>query len=291
MKQMWDKKELIKLIEEHGGQITPEKLLDLLNEGDNITIELVETKEGKRVRISASGGGGSSDWDEITNKPFEDINKDDFDVDENGILSTRIAPQKLLDIIQGSETIVVDLSEDEEHIEIHLDGDVVSKLDRALLTPLTLTEFKLVGVDVANKSKTTKKKGVKSSNAPEQRMIGLNPDTMEIDNEGRLNVKSGSSEIHLYEHNIEITSSNFRILLEIITNNNQSINTIDKIFSNVNSYKIVNGIKKDEETFYHITNLSKGSSSLQYQYTNNEGSLITENITSAEVLDNIKQII
>lgn len=40
------------------------------------------------------------------------------------------------DLFEGSDTIVVDLSEDSQHIEIHLDADVVNKIERAILTPM-----------------------------------------------------------------------------------------------------------------------------------------------------------
>ena len=42
----------------------------------------------------------------------------------------------LLDLFEGSETIVVDLNETNDKIEIHLDSETVAKLDRAILTPL-----------------------------------------------------------------------------------------------------------------------------------------------------------
>ena len=41
----------------------------------------------------------------------------------------------LLNYFEGSDTVVVDLNEAGDKIEIHLDGDVLAKLDRAVLTP------------------------------------------------------------------------------------------------------------------------------------------------------------
>lgn len=48
-----------------------------------------------------------------------------------------ITAEKLFDIIKGSETVVVDISEDGTTLEVHLDADVINKLDRALLTPVS----------------------------------------------------------------------------------------------------------------------------------------------------------
>lgn len=48
-----------------------------------------------------------------------------------------ITAEKLFDIIKGSETIVVDISEDGTTLEVHLDADVIQKIDRALLTPVS----------------------------------------------------------------------------------------------------------------------------------------------------------
>lgn len=44
---------------------------------------------------------------------------------------------KLMELIKGSDTIVVDENEAGTALEIHLDYEVVSKLDRAILTPLS----------------------------------------------------------------------------------------------------------------------------------------------------------
>lgn len=48
-----------------------------------------------------------------------------------------ITAEKLFDLIKGSETIIVDISEDGTTLEVHLDADVINKLNRALLTPVT----------------------------------------------------------------------------------------------------------------------------------------------------------
>lgn len=54
---------------------------------------------------------------------------------------------ELLSFFEGSETIVIDLSEDNEHIEIHLDAEVIAKIENSLQLPLTHTERKIVAVD------------------------------------------------------------------------------------------------------------------------------------------------
>lgn len=57
----------------------------------------------------------------------------------------------LSEMFEGSDTIVVDLSEDSQHIEIHLDADVVNKIERAILLPLNApTEPSVPVVDSTN---------------------------------------------------------------------------------------------------------------------------------------------
>lgn len=47
-----------------------------------------------------------------------------------------ITVEQLNNLIEGSETVVVDISESNDKLEIHLDSEIVAKLDRAILTPL-----------------------------------------------------------------------------------------------------------------------------------------------------------
>lgn len=48
---------------------------------------------------------------------------------------TGLTVDDILKLVEGSETIVVDLNETNDKVEIHLDYSVISKLDRAILTP------------------------------------------------------------------------------------------------------------------------------------------------------------
>lgn len=48
-------------------------------------------------------------------------------------------PMTFTSSLKGSESVIVDISEDDRHIEIHLDADIVSKIERALLIPLNST--------------------------------------------------------------------------------------------------------------------------------------------------------
>lgn len=55
--------------------------------------------------------------------------------------------ENLLNVLQGSETIVVDEAEDGEHVEVHIDADILTKINRALLTPLsTPAQKQIAGV-------------------------------------------------------------------------------------------------------------------------------------------------
>lgn len=63
----------------------------------------------------------------------------------------KIKVQTLESLIEGSETVVVDLNDQGTKLEIHLDYEVEQKLDRALLLPLTPPEsVKCVAVDSNN---------------------------------------------------------------------------------------------------------------------------------------------
>lgn len=48
-----------------------------------------------------------------------------------------ISVEDLSKLLEGSDTVVVDINEAGDKIEIHLDGEVVAKLDRAILTPIS----------------------------------------------------------------------------------------------------------------------------------------------------------
>lgn len=53
---------------------------------------------------------------------------------------TITVPATFTSTLRGSESVIVDISEDNRHIEIHLDADIVSKISRALSIPLTSRE-------------------------------------------------------------------------------------------------------------------------------------------------------
>lgn len=64
---------------------------------------------------------------------------------------TVTVPTTFISTLKGSESIVVDVAEDEKHIEIHLDAEIVSKIERALLLPLNSTgTIRLVSVSSDN---------------------------------------------------------------------------------------------------------------------------------------------
>lgn len=60
-------------------------------------------------------------------------------------------PMTFVSSLKGSESVIVDISEDDRHIEIHLDADIVSKIERALLIPLNSSgTFQIVSVSSDN---------------------------------------------------------------------------------------------------------------------------------------------
>ena len=120
-------------------------------------ISILEQFEAlKQYLIGAKPGGGSIN---------SDISEMEFEIEtitnsrligsiyvtyKNG--ETAIIPYKFPFAITGSETIVVDTSEDGKHLEIHLDADVVKKLEKMLVIPeATPTETVIVAIDNTGK--------------------------------------------------------------------------------------------------------------------------------------------
>lgn len=59
--------------------------------------------------------------------------------------------QNLAEKIKGSESVVVDVAEDNQSLEIHLDAEVTSDISRSLKTPVSApTDTSIVAVDSAN---------------------------------------------------------------------------------------------------------------------------------------------
>lgn len=60
--------------------------------------------------------------------------------------TAKIDVYTLSELIEGSETIVVDINEQETALEVHLDGEILAKIDRAILTPITTSSEEQVPV-------------------------------------------------------------------------------------------------------------------------------------------------
>lgn len=105
-----------------------------------------------------SAGVGFDDADEIS------INDGEIHItaDDNGIniaASFEVAVgEEILEIpstmylpLKGSESIVIDVDESGDFIEIHLDADIAAKLGRVLVTPMSApASISLVAVDTSN---------------------------------------------------------------------------------------------------------------------------------------------
>lgn len=71
--------------------------------------------------------------------------------DTNEIVIGETDLTTLATLIEGSESVVVDVNEEGTALEVHIDAEVMQKINRALLLPMTTpTEQELVGVDTAN---------------------------------------------------------------------------------------------------------------------------------------------
>ena len=51
-------------------------------------------------------------------------------------MTVKLPIENLIEMFEGSETIVVDINEQGDKIEIHLDGEVTAKINRAILQPI-----------------------------------------------------------------------------------------------------------------------------------------------------------
>ena len=71
-------------------------------------------------------------------------------------LMTLLKATDLIDYFEGSDTVVVDINEAGDKIEIHLDGEVIDKLNRAILQPVNAVSEDSVPVVSPNRDVTYK---------------------------------------------------------------------------------------------------------------------------------------
>ena len=97
-----------------------------LNETSGVSGVIVSEQEGKMV-ISA-----------------------DMAYIEDNVKANLLNAPSLVEMFEGSDTIVVDVSEDNSKIEFHIDYELIQKIDRAVLTPLVnpaVPKLPVLGVD------------------------------------------------------------------------------------------------------------------------------------------------
>lgn len=142
--------------------------------------------------------------------------------------------------IVGSESVVVDVAEDGEHAEIHLDADITNKLARTLVTPTsTPTATELVAVDNTNS----------------QTMLSIG-EGLSVEN-GTLKASGGTGGSKLYKHRIQFVLSGGGVVYVYLlsyANNVFTKNTIaDYITSNLPAQSTNSGTYLDRnETVYEI---------------------------------------
>lgn len=126
--------------------------------------------------------------------------------------------------IVGSETIVLDSTEDGKHVEAHLAAETVSKIDRSLVTPITPPpDIRFVAI---------------SANG-EQEAVGLGEGITYDSTTKTLNA-SGGSTTKKYLHRVHASSStgSYEIYISIVSTNRYQISSIDTLratLNNVNS--------------------------------------------------------
>ena len=109
----------------------------------NAMASFVKQNTIKSLKLSFDGGNSSL----IARAEFNDNKFSESTVDLSS-LKYDLDVYDLAEKLEGSDTIVVDINEDGDKVEIHLDSDVVAKIDRALLMPVSApTEFELVGIN------------------------------------------------------------------------------------------------------------------------------------------------
>ena len=109
----------------------------------NAMASFVKQNTIKSLKLSFDGGNSSL----IARAEFNDNKFSESTVDLSS-LKYGLDVYDLAEKLEGSETVVVDINEAGNKIEIHLDSEVVEKINRALLIPVSApTEFELVGIN------------------------------------------------------------------------------------------------------------------------------------------------
>ena len=90
---------------------------------------------------------------ELTRRP--ETNSIVISVDLNNLASRvieNLEASDLIDLFEGSETVVVDLNETGDKIEIHLDSELIAKIERALLMPTSTSGLDEFNVPVLSRT-------------------------------------------------------------------------------------------------------------------------------------------
>lgn len=104
-------------------------------------------------------GPQGEDGDEVTANPqgtasggsLSKIKIDGIIYSISGGGSGELTPEALAEILEGSETVVVDFNLEGDKLEVRLDNDYKNICDRALMVPMSApAEHKLVGIDTSN---------------------------------------------------------------------------------------------------------------------------------------------
>lgn len=163
-----------------------------------------------------SAGVGFDDADEISiNDGAVSITAGDNGVNIEASFEVAVG-EEILEIpstmclpLKGSESIVIDVDESGEFIDIHLDADIAAKLGRVLLTPMSApASVSLVAVDTSNA----------------QTMLTLG-DGLSVEN-GVLSASgggSGGSGTSLYLHTMNFSSGTPSSIIAINTKSNPAL--------------------------------------------------------------------
>lgn len=242
--------------------------------------------QGPRGPIGPQGADG---WG-FNNATIIDVLNDAISVDNHGIYlsqTTRItAEQQVANLppqamtyeintssnipIVGSESVVVDVAEDGEHAEIHLDADITTRLAKTLITPMTTpTATEIVAVDNTNS----------------QTMLAIG-NGLSIEN-GTLKASGGGST--LYRHEITIRGGSHYYTLQMILPINTTLSTSALLTNAITTYGSVNanGYITVNGTNYPIINLTRSGNSVSANYLTYIDGVYSSNTTTTPSLSTI----
>jgi hypothetical protein len=192
-------------------------------------------------------------------------------------------PENLVEVIKGSNQIVVDVAEDNKSLEIHLDAETTADISRSLKTPVSAPP-------------TTKLVAVDTTNSQEMLTLGTG---LSIEN-GTLNANGEK----LYKHTLYANAktldnqnlNNIFIVIELYNNSNSLLNK-DTLLANIPRYitfmpvSIYDGSVNKKLISNSFLNTITDNLNLSYNALENGNiSYFTQDILFTMVIDTVTEV-